>query len=70
MPEDAICTENIVISALGTGIESRGARWEYPPEYFVQHLTVCLPLLFPAHLKHIVVYYLNRLESDHYNGMS
>jgi hypothetical protein len=35
MPEVAICTENIVIHVLGTGIMFKGVRCEYLPEYFL-----------------------------------
>jgi hypothetical protein len=44
-PEDAMCTENVVIPALGVGISVKSERLEYPPEYFIQHLSVCLLLL-------------------------
>jgi hypothetical protein len=60
MPEVAICTENVVIPTLSDGIEFKGERLEYPPEYFVQHLTVCLPLLIQPFLRNIAVLDLNR----------
>jgi hypothetical protein len=55
MPEVAICTENVVIPAPGAGIEFKGERLESPPENFVQHLTVCLPLLIQLLLRNIAV---------------
>jgi hypothetical protein len=45
MPEVAICTDNVVIPTLGIGIVFLGERLEYPPEYLLQHLSVCMPLL-------------------------
>jgi hypothetical protein len=54
-PEVAICTENFVIPALGARIEFKGERLEYPPEYFIQHLTVCLALLIQRFLRNIAV---------------
>jgi hypothetical protein len=69
MAEVAICTENIVIPALGVGILFKGERLEYPPEYFIQHLSVCLPLLIQPLLRKIAVLDRNRLESDHYEGV-
>jgi hypothetical protein len=44
MPEGAICTEIIVIPAPGTGMLFDGVRLEHTLEYFIQHLSVCLPL--------------------------
>ena len=44
-PEVAICTENVVIPALGAAILFQGESLEYPLECFVQHLSVCLTLL-------------------------
>ena len=41
-PEVTICTENISIPALWAGIMFPGERREYPPQYLVQHLSVCL----------------------------
>jgi hypothetical protein len=47
---------NVEIPALGAGIELKGERLEYPPEYFVQHLTVCLPQLIQPLLRNIAVF--------------
>jgi len=69
MPEVAICTENVVIPALGTGILFKGERLEYPPEYLVQHLSVCMPLLINPLLRNIAVLDRNRQESDHYDAV-
>jgi len=66
MPEVAICTENDVIPTLGTGIVFKGKRLEYLPEYIVQHLSICLPLLIRLLLCNIAVLDWNRQESDHY----
>jgi len=65
MPEVAICTENVVIPNLGPGILFEGERQEYLPEYFIQHLSVCLPLLIQPHLRNIAVLDRNPQESDH-----
>jgi hypothetical protein len=64
-PEVDICTENIVIPALGAGIFIKGEWVEYPPEYFVQHLLVCLPLLIQPIHRNIAVLDRNWKESDH-----
>jgi len=69
MPEGAIWTENIVIPALGVGILFKGEMVEYPPEYFVQHLSVRLPLLIQLLLRDIVVLDWNPQESDHYDSV-
>jgi len=69
MPEVAICTEKVVIPALGTGILIEGERVEYPPEYLVQHLSVCLPLLIQPHLRNIAVLDRNRQESEYYDAL-
>jgi hypothetical protein len=45
MSESAICTENVVLPARGVGILFKGERLENPPEYFVQHLSLCLLLV-------------------------
>jgi hypothetical protein len=45
MPELAICTQNVIIPALDAGILCEVQRLEYPPEYLIQHLSVCIPLL-------------------------
>jgi len=45
MPEDAICTENVVITTLSAGIVFKGVRLEFLPVYFTHHLSVCLPLV-------------------------
>jgi len=65
MPEVTICTENDVMPALGIGILFKGERLEYPPEYIVQHLSVCLMLLIQLLLRNIEVLDWNRQESDH-----
>jgi hypothetical protein len=54
-PEVAICTENLVIPARSAGILFKGEWVEYQPEYFVQHLSVCLPLLIQPFLRNIAV---------------
>jgi len=38
MPVVAICTEKVVIPALGAGISFKDGRLDYPPEKFVQHV--------------------------------
>jgi hypothetical protein len=60
MPEVAICMENIVIPTLDAGILFKGEWLQDPPEYFVQHLSVCLPLLIQLHLRTIAVLDWNR----------
>jgi hypothetical protein len=42
MPEVAIWTENVVIPADSARIVLKGERLDYPPEYFVQHLSAGL----------------------------
>ena len=69
MPEVPICTENVVIPALGAGILFNGVRLEYPLEYVIQHISVCLPLLTQPLVRNTVVLDWNRQESDHYNAV-
>jgi len=68
-PEVAICTENVVIPTLGIGILFKGARLEYPPGYFVQCISDCLPLLIQPVRRNIAVLDWNWQESDHYDGV-
>jgi hypothetical protein len=60
MPEVAICTENVVIRALVAGIVFRGERLEYPLDFLLQHLSVCIPLLIQPFLRKIAVLDRNR----------
>jgi len=60
MPEVAICTENILIPALGARGLCEGEWLEYTPEYFFQHLSVCMPLLIQHLLRKIAVVGWNR----------
>jgi len=60
MPEVAICTETVVVPALGAGILFKGEWMQYLPEYFVQHLSVWLPLLINLLLLDIAVLDWNR----------
>jgi len=69
MPEVAIGTENVVIPTLGAWILFKGERLEYPAEYFVQHFSVCLPLLIQLLLGNIVVLDWNWQERDHYDAV-
>jgi len=69
MPEVGICTENIVLPALGAGILFQGERLEYPPEYFVQHLSVCLQLFIQLLPRNSAVFDRNWHESDHYDAV-
>jgi hypothetical protein len=55
MPEVAICTENVVIPALGPGMLFKGKWLEYPPAYCIQHLSVCFLLLLESLVKTIAV---------------
>jgi hypothetical protein len=68
-PEVAICTENIVMPALGPGMLFKGDRLRYPLESFVQHFLVCLPLLIQPLLRNIAVYDRNRQKSGHYDAV-
>jgi len=68
-PEVAICTENVVISALSAGILFHGERLEYPLEYFIQHLSVCLLLLIQPVLRINAFLDCNRQESDHHDAV-
>jgi hypothetical protein len=42
---------------------------EYPPEFLVQHCSVCMSLLIKPLLRKIAVLDQNRQESDHYDGV-
>jgi len=68
-PGVAICKENVVIPSLGVGILFKGERLEYPPEYFVPYLSVCLPVLIQPLLRHFAVLDHDWQESDHYDGL-
>jgi len=54
-PDVAIGTENIVIPAPGAGVLFKVERVESPPEYFIQHFSVCLPLLIQPLLRNMVL---------------
>jgi hypothetical protein len=62
-PEVVICTENIVIPALGAGMMFKGEWLEYALEYVVQHLSVCLLQLIQPFLRNIAVLDRNREET-------
>ena len=53
--------------ALRTGVSFNDGRLEYPPEYFVQHFSVCLPLHSQPLPRIIAVLDWNQQESNHYN---
>ena len=57
---------NVVIPAPGPGIVFTGKRLEYPPEYVVQHLSVCMPLFIELVLTNMAAVDRNLQESDHY----
>jgi len=69
LPEVVICTENVVIPALGAGILFKGELVENPPEYSFQHLSVCLPLFIQPHLRNIAVLDRKGKPSDHYKAV-
>jgi len=69
MPEVTICTENVAMPTLSAGVLLKCERLEYPPEYFIQHLSVCLPLLIQPLLRNIAVLDWNWQESDCYDGV-
>jgi len=68
-PDVTICTENVAIPAFGDGILCPSGRLNYPAEYFLQRLSVCLPLLIQPLLRINAVLHWNRQESDHYNAV-
>ena len=68
MPEDAICTENVVIPRLSSGSSFKDEWLEYSLEYLVQHLSVWLPLLIEPLLRNIPVVDQNRQVCDHCNA--
>jgi len=47
----------------------KGERLEYPPEYLVKQLSVCLLLLIQLHLRIIAVLERNWQESDYYDAV-
>jgi hypothetical protein len=55
MPGVAVCTENVVIPALGIGLLFKGERLQYTLEYIVQHRSVCWLLLIQPLLKYVVI---------------
>jgi hypothetical protein len=58
---------NIVIPTLVVGILYKGERMEYLPEYFVQHLSVGLPLLIQPLLRNIALLDWNREEGNNHD---
>jgi hypothetical protein len=70
MADVDIWAENVIIPALGAGILFNGWWVEYLPVYkFVQHLSVCLPLLIQPHMRNIAALARNRYESDHFDAV-
>jgi hypothetical protein len=69
MPAVAVCTENDVIPALSAGIVFKCERLEYPPEYLVQPLSVCMLLLTQPLLQNIALLHWNRQESGQYDAV-
>jgi len=69
MPEVAICSEKVVIPTLSAGNLFKDARLEYPLEYFVEDLSVCLQLLIQPRLRKIAFLDWNRHESNHYDAV-
>jgi hypothetical protein len=69
MPEVTICTENVVIPALGAAILFKCERMENLIEFFVWHLPVCLLLLIEPHLRYIAGVACNRQESEYDAGV-
>jgi len=64
-PEVVICTENVVIHDFGVGMLFIGERLQFPPEYIVQHNSVCLLLSIQPLQRKIIVRDWHRQESDH-----
>jgi len=64
-----MCTENVVIPALGAGILCKGESVEYPPEYLVKHLSVCVLWLILPFLRNIAVHDQNRHEREYYDAV-
>jgi hypothetical protein len=67
MPEVAIRTGNFVMSVLSVAILFKCQRLEYLPEYLVQHLSRCYPLLIRLLLRNSLVLEWRQQELDHYN---
>jgi hypothetical protein len=66
MPEVAIRTGNFVMSVLSAAILFKCQRLEYLPEYLVQHLSRCYPLLIRLLLRNSPVLKWSQQEFDHY----
>jgi len=69
MLEVAICTEKVVLPALGDGILFKVQRVKLPLEYLVQHLSVCLPLLIQPLQGNIDVRDRNQRGSNLYDAV-
>ena len=69
MSEVAICIANVVIPPLSAGIQCKSERLEHPAEYFIQHLSGCLPLLIQLLQRNIAVLHWNWQEIDHYDAV-
>jgi len=61
--------KNVVLPPPGTGIVCTGEWLESTLEYFVEHLSVCLPLLIQPLLRNFLVLDWNRYEGDHYDAV-
>jgi len=68
MPEVAISTEDIVITASGTTILFTDVKLEYMLEYLIAPLSISLPLLIQSLLMNITVFDCNRHIREHYDA--
>jgi len=64
-PEVAICPEIVVLPALSAGNVFTGERLKYLPEYLVQPLSVCMPLLMQQFLWNIAVLDRKQQKGNH-----
>jgi len=69
MPEVAICTDNVVLLTMDARILLKGEWLECLPQYFNQHLSVCVLLLIQPLLTNIAVLEWNLQQSNHYDGI-
>jgi hypothetical protein len=67
MPEVPIYTENVILPAVLAGYLSKVDRLEYPPEYFIQHISFGFLLYLQPHLRNTKVLDWKQQESDHYD---
>jgi len=64
-----MCTENLVITALGAKISFTGEMLEYPPANFIQYFLVHLPWLMQPLVSNTALLDWNGQERDDFDAV-